>query len=293
MPWKASRAANQRRDLPTWGHQTRPLKTSLAVAMLWGCSCCVLVSLSINMPQSWKHLSQIISRQSPQLAQCVAAVIGTRSANQSSVEGSLSPSLTPTMSPFIAVAKASTNSGGTARSQKLDLGAAQNNNSDHVDCKSGTARMRSKRMECSAVFFSKKDLTKSGPIGDPSTRMPCAAGRCWSPTLLHSLLRLSTLRILVVRHLPCSRLSSFRDVGPTPQLLLNHFLDRADHVEIIKKSEKRFSFDEAGVDCQQCRVLSQTEEQRHERITLLSALSLQGLTSFFTHVVLRPQADGR
>ena len=92
-----------------------------------------------------------------------------------SVEGSLSDALT--MSPFTcmahkhchnptswAVAKASTNSGGTVRSQKLDLGATKNNNNNnnHADWKSGTAGMRSKRTDCSVVFFSKKDLTNPG-----------------------------------------------------------------------------------------------------------------------------------
>ena len=46
----------QPRDLPTLGHQSntslsRQRADSLAAAMLTGCSCCVLVSLSINMPQ--------------------------------------------------------------------------------------------------------------------------------------------------------------------------------------------------------------------------------------------------
>ena len=62
--------------------------------------------------------------------------------------------------------------------------------------------------------------------------------------------------------------------------VVNYFVDfvdplwRTQHVEIIKESEQRFSFGEAGVDCQQCPVLSQAEEQRHERVTLLAAFSL-------------------
>ena len=118
---------------------------------------------------------RIISRQSPNLPNVLHVAIGTRSVNPDlpcSVEGSLSPSLTSSPSPFTsATTKRHGQSRKPVRSQKLDLGAAQNNNSNHADANRGTARMRPKERNVLQSSCSKKDLTKSGcPIGDPNTR---------------------------------------------------------------------------------------------------------------------------
>ena len=73
-----------------------------------------------------------------------------------------------------ACANSWTASGGTVRIQKFPLAPAQNNNKSHADCTSGTTGIRSKRVECSAVFLRKNDCTKSGcPMGD-NTRIPCS-----------------------------------------------------------------------------------------------------------------------
>ena len=193
------------RSSHVFGPQTHPSQNNEHT--LWVLRCCGVTHAVCGQSVHQQALvSRIISKQSPQLAQCAASRDrnALRKPRPPMLSGRLAVSFADvvTMSPFTcnmahrhchnptswAVAKTSTNSGGTVRSQKLDLGAAQNNNSNHADCKSGTGGLRSKRTECSRVFFPKKDLTKSGCPMTPTLAYPALPKEDFGPqpTLWHS-----------------------------------------------------------------------------------------------------------
>ena len=195
LPWGQVGPQTSGETFPRWDIKPVPLNTTLS-------GCCNAVGLlpavcwsfcPSTCPSPGNTCLGSSPDSHPNLPNVLPAVIGTRSANPDlpcSVEGSLSPSLTRlTMSPFTcmmahrhchnptswAVAKASTNFGGTVRS----LGAAQNNNSNHADCKLGRNALQKNGMFCTLLLQEGSHKIRVSP----STRMPCAAeGRLWSPT---------------------------------------------------------------------------------------------------------------
>ena len=64
--------------------------------------------------------------------------------------------------------------GSTTRNKKFALVAAQCTRSNHDACRSACKGILSKRVRCSATFFSRNASTNEGwPSGDPRTFIPC------------------------------------------------------------------------------------------------------------------------
>ena len=105
----------------------------------------------------------------------------------------------------------------------------------------------------SSLVFSKNDRTKSGcPIDHPNTRTPCATERRRVSSPVHTsafFLHHSLRPVPTVMHM---------NVGPAPESLCG-LRRRLQHMQIIK----RFSFDEALVNCPQCIVLLLNDKKRH------------------------------